>query len=536
LADGRAVRIELPRCADPLRWVSAEEAESYRQAFGLVEAQPAKAQAAAAVIFGRFLDTHALVGLDDVLARYPFERAWAERQLERWVRAGRAVAVPGGEGLPARYAAPANLEQVQRGSLGLLRREVITCQPAQFADFVLRWQGAHPADRQGGADGLAEALQRLQGVALPVEVWEQTVLPTRVPGYQPRWLDEWVAGGAGVWVMQPDGVIAFLARALLAQLDAPALLQAGLSANAGRLAAALEARGASFLADLAVDTGMSPGEVRSALWELARAGLVSNDQFDVARRGEQADQPGGDGGRRSLRALRRSTMTRPEGRWSLLRWGKPGPEEVALAQCSLLLDRHGVAARELAGEPWLLPWRILYEVLSRLELTGEVRRGYFVEGLSGAQFALPEAAERLQDLHAPSTASDPVVLLHSLDPANLYGSGAAFDIPLLDGGTRPFLRRVGNWLVLRAGRPVLLIEQQGKKLTALASASPDDIASAVACLPGMFEHQRGLTGRYKITVEEWNGGPVTTSPGRELLEAAGFVRDYQGMTLYAAWR
>ena len=165
-------------------------------------------------------------------------------------------------------------------------------------------------------------------------------------------------------------------------------------------------------------------------------------------------------------------------------WGRPEPEAHAVAQASLLLHRYGIVARELALlDPWLLPWRVLYEVLSRMELAGDVRRGYFVEGLSGAQFALPEAARQLQDLCLPSTAAAPVVLLHSLDPANLYGSGAPFDIPLLDGGTRPLLRRPGNWLVLRAGRPVLLVEQQGKTLTALASASRDDVTAAVACLP-----------------------------------------------------
>src|SRR5262249_45635425 len=171
-----------------------------------------------------------------------------------------------------------------------------------------------------------------------------------------------------------------------------------------------------------------------------------------------------------------------------------------------------------------------------LELAGEVRRGYFVEGLSGAQFALPEAAQRLQDLHLPSTAAAEPILLHSMDPANLYGSGAPFDIALLDGGTPPLLRRPGNWLVLKAGGPVRLAEGQGRKLTALPSSSRDDVAKAVRRLPAMFDQSRGLTGKHKLTVEEWNGRPVTATEGRDLLEALGFVRDYQGMTLYAAWR
>src|SRR5581483_9877900 len=151
--------------------------------------------------------------------------------------------------------------------------------------------------------------------------------------------------------------------------------------------------------------------------------------------------------RSALRARR--SAQRPEGRWSLVPWGRPDPEAHAVAAASLLLDRYGVVARELALlDPWMPPWRVLYEVLSRMELGGEVRRGYFVEGLSGAQFALPEAMAQLQELHLPSTAAAPCVLVHSMDPANLYGSGAPFDVALLDGGTRPLLRRAGNWLVL----------------------------------------------------------------------------------------
>jgi ATP-dependent Lhr-like helicase len=271
---------------------------------------------------------------------------------------------------------------------------------------------------------------------------------------------------------------------------------------------------------------------------LRRRGLVTNDRFDVVRRGDEVAS-GGDssGSRLPARGPRRPAAWRPEGRWSLLPWGRPSPEENAVSQAGRLLRRCGVAARELALlDPWMPPWRILYEVLSRLELAGEVRRGYFVEGLSGAQFALPEAAQALQDLHLPSTAAAPCVLLHSMDPANLYGSGAPFDVALLDGGTRPLLRRPGNWLALRAGRPILLAEQQGRRLTALASASSDDVAAAAACLPAILDFSRGTSASHKLTVEEWNGRPVTATEGRPLLEAAGFVSDYQAMTLYAAWR
>jgi ATP-dependent Lhr-like helicase len=305
----------------------------------------------------------------------------------------------------------------------------------------------------------------------------------------------------------------------------------------------LRQRGASFVSDLAADTNLSPRAVRAALWTLLRQRLATNDRFDVIRKGEPEAAANGDGRDGTtmrwptLSSLRRRSIQRPEGRWSLLSWGRPDTESHALQQAALLLHRYGIVARELALlDPWMLPWRVLYEVFSRLELAGEVRRGYFVEGLSGAQFALPEAARLLQELDLPSTAAAPVVLLHSQDPANLYGSGCPFDIPLLDGGTRPLQRRAGNWLMLRAGRPILLVEQQGKRLTALASASRAEVAEAVACLPAILNTDRGLAARHKIAVEEWNNQPVTGTEGRELLEAAGFVRDYQGMTLYGAFR
>jgi ATP-dependent Lhr-like helicase len=555
-ADGRAQRLELPRTCQPLRWVLAEETEAYRAAFGLTSVEPADQQAAAAGILSRYLDTHALVALRDVLGRYPFEPSWAQQRLEEWASSGRVVAVPpAADADPLQWSAPSNLEQVQRGTLALLRREVVTCPAPQFQDFLLRWQGLHPETRQGASEGLAEALGRLEGLPLAAEIWEKAVLPARVPGYQPRWLDECVASGEWLWACRGEGdagpgSLAFLRRDSLTQLPSPAPADApALAGVAGRVLDCLRGRGALFLTDLAQQTGLTPSAVRPALWELARLGLVTNDGFDVVRRGEQREsaletQPAGAGRRGPevprlgrLRAPRRAAPQRPEGRWSLVSWGLPDAEAHAVHQAATLLNRYGIVARELAVlDPWMPPWRVLYEVLSRMELAGEVRRGYLVEGLSGAQFALPEAARLLQELSLPATAAAPVLLVHTLDPANLYGSGAPLDIALLDGGSRPLARRGGNWLVVRAGRPVLIIEQQGRRLTALASASREDVAAAVGRLPEVLAADRGTSGSHKMTVAEWNGQPVTGTEGRELLEAAGFVRDYLSMTLYAAWR
>jgi len=254
-------------------------------------------QEAAEVVLARFLDTHALVSLDDVLERYPFERSWAESRLRAWADSGRVVPVqPVGEAETMQWSAPGNLEQVQRGSLGLLRREVLTCPAPQFADFLLRWQGVHPDTRKGTSEGLAETLARLQGFPLTADLWEQTVLPARVPEYQPRWLDEWVAGGAGVWVAQGDlsgsGLLAFLGRDELLELSPPATEETPLSGDAQRVLDNLRQRGASFVSDLAQATGRSPSSVRAGLWELTARTLVTNDHFDVVRRADCGSRVG----------------------------------------------------------------------------------------------------------------------------------------------------------------------------------------------------------------------------------------------------
>ena len=137
----------------------------------------------------------------------------------------------------------------------------------------------------------------------------------------------------------------------------------------------------------------------------------------------------------------------------------------------------------------------------------------FRRGAVGAQFALPEAAQQLQELHLPSTATAPPVLLHSMDPANLYGSGAPFDIPLLDGGTRPLLRRPGNWLVLRrpagaAGRAAW------QKPDCPGQRQPRGRGGGGRLSARHLRQSTRPSARHKLTVEEWNGQPVTSSEGR----------------------
>ena len=542
--EGRVITLELAGSTEPTCWVLAEEAHHYRHAFAPHPGDDARA--AAAVILRRYLLTHALVGMDDVLDRYPFDPAWVRGQLEAWTRAGQSVCWQrqDGEG-GLRWSAPANFEELRRTALAQRRREAPTVSAARFADFLIRWQRRHPETREPGPQGLRRVLERLQGLPLPAELWEQTVLPSRVPDYQGKWLDELTVSGEWTWRLSGDSLLAFFRRdEVLA--ERPPVLERTLSPAAEQVRQRLEQGGAAFVVDLVAATGLAPASVRSALWELVHAGLATNDRFDVVRRGPEADmeepsQPA----RASLAGLRRRRVQRPEGRWSLLPWGEPETEPLALLQAARLLDRYGIVARELARQDdTLLPWRVLYEVFSRLEMTGEVRRGYFVEGLSGAQFALPEAVEALERSLSVPLDHGPALLLHSCDPANLWGQGAPLagqpDRSTNEAETAddPTLRRrPRNWLVVRGGRPILLVEQDGKRLSTLPDARPADLTLAVQTLGEVLRTGHGLNLRGKLCVETWNGVPVLEEEqGRHYLEAAGFVRDYQSLSLYATWR
>ncbi len=169
-------------------------------------------------------------------------------------------------------------------------------------------------------------------------------------------------------------------------------------------------------------------------------------------------------------------------------------------------------------------------ILAKAELRGEIRRGYFVEGLSGIQYAHAEAADDLARFAGSKADDRTPVLLNTLDPANLYGSGAPLDVPLLEGGTARLTRSPGNFLVLISGRPVLILEGFGKKITGLASASEAEIRDAIKLLPGLAGPSRRV-----LKVEAYNTAAPTASPAEPWLAEVGFVRDPPGMAYYAGW-
>src|SRR3989454_617523 len=430
---------------------------------------------------------------------------------------------------PPQFVHIAVLDEIQRRQVHARRVPRPVASAEQFSACLLRRHHLHPDRRLVGPPGVLAALELLQGEDLPVRVWEQDLLPARVENYEREWLDRLGLAGEMVWTVfdRAPGEPGRSTRVGAALRENIGWLREGsgppaeIDARVKNVLLHLQLRGASFAQDLTRATGLGTPDVLSALWELFWAGLVTPDTFSAiaagmtpTRRPREAASP-----RRRRRGQARGVLARLPviGRWSTLGdEERLTPEERDEARAQLLLARYGIVTRELARGDWAT----LRHTLLRMEYGGEVVRGYFVQGLSGEQYALAEA---LGDLDTPARRAEPHVLVNMIDPANLWGR--IFALSRRDGAGVPLPRLPQNWLVFRQGRPRLLAEGSGRDLTPLAGWEDVDLPGVIAALQSMMERPLTLRPVRRLEIVTWDGRPVRGSPVFEPLVGAGFSAD-----------
>ncbi|HWE80775.1 MAG TPA: DEAD/DEAH box helicase [Gaiellaceae bacterium] len=508
LAERRAV---LVRVAGEERLIAAEDAGRYRDALG---AMPPGGLPEAFLEGGE--DSLRRLVLRFAKGRGPFTSAEAAQrfardlgpllaELEREELLVRGELRPGGT--EREWCDPDVLRRLRRASLAALRREVEPVEPAALARFLPSWHGI---DRKAT---LREALVPLQALALPVALWETELLPRRVPGYRPEQLDSLCASGEVVWVGAGLDRVALYFRE-----DAGALGQvSGAPRPDGephdRLRAAL-ATGALFWSDVLDETRLPPDEALSALWDLVWAGEVTNDAWTPLRAGRRHGVPKPERRPRRFSRSRSTVATATQGRWSKTERLFAGTaERRALAE--LLLERLGIVTRDgVRSEGIPGGYGAVYAELRALETLGLCRRGYFVEGLGGAQFALGGAVERLRELREPDELPVPTVMA-AADPAQPYG--AALPWPRRAGARAA--RVAGAHVVLIGGEAVLYVERGGRSLVPLRD--PDE-SWLVPAFGALVSYVRG-GGAKRLAVERFDGAPVTESDAMPLLVEAGFL-------------
>jgi ATP-dependent helicase Lhr and Lhr-like helicase len=334
------------------------------------------------------------------------------------------------------------LARIHRLTLGQLRKQVESVTPAQFMNWLFRWQHVAPSSQLLGERGLLEALRQLQGFEAPANSWERQILARRVANYDAKELDQLCLTGAVGWgrlsphpatlELPADGngkrrivpssvaPITFFARDdsewMIPRRESGEVETSSLSPDAAAVLQFLRQRGASFFSDIVRGTGKLKSEVETSLWELVAAGLLTADGFDNLRALIDPKRRSGQGSGRSARP-RHST-----GRWSLLYSGETTDRNVALeAICWMLLRRYGIVFREVLTRESILPkWREVLITLRRLEDRGEIRGGRFVSGFLGEQFALPVAVESLRAMRKQEPSAE-TISVSAADPLNLVG-------------------------------------------------------------------------------------------------------------------
>ncbi|WUH96738.1 ATP-dependent helicase [Spirillospora sp. NBC_00431] len=563
-ATRRVIRV---RIAGEEHWAAVEDAGRLRDALGaplpvgVPEAFLEPVGDPLGDLISRYARTHGPFRPGEPAARFGLGAAVVVETLRRLAGAGRVVE---GEFLPVEavtgpltgeWCDSGVLRTLRRRSLARLRAEVEPSPPEALGRFLPVWHGISGGSRLRGVEALVQAIEQLQGAAVPASALESLILPSRVPGYTPAMLDELTSAGEVVWAGQGglpggDGWVS-LYLADTAPLLMPEPAEITLTPAHQAVLDALGDGGALFFRTLSDRVNQhltaNDADLVTAVWDLVWAGHLTNDTMAPLRAALGSGRP-----THRSRTTRRGRPVLPSrtgpptvaGRWWPLPERESGATLRSHALAEALLERYGIVIRgAVAAERTPGGFSAVYPVLRAFEETGRCRRGYFVEGLGAAQFALPGAVDRLRALRPAANSPDDIaalwetprkpenraLVLAAADPANPYG--AALPWPERDdevaSGHKPG-RKAGALVALVEGRLVLYVERGGRTLLTWDD-DPDVLQPAVDALA--LAVREGVLG--KLTVERADGAAISDSPLAAALESAGFHPTPRGLRLRA---
>ena len=538
-------------------------------------------------ICARFIRTRSLIAVNDLVQRYSLEPSVAADWLAKWTESGGFVRIPPNEqnsGV-SQWADARHMRRMVEMSLSQRRRDVRSVSPESWAAWVAdRAFGTEMTHQKvqgnAGLEALSTALLPLQGWSATPREWREAILPKRLSGDHFQSLDALMRLGDWSWTAthQPDDPLE-VPRIAFQNREFPEFIRTASQILGEEKDCVTEIRnllfktGPATSAEIALKLASPISNIRNLMKELVRSQSVTNEKVvflerffssesqtksNVKKSGVEKQfsrppqrmngfrallaQQGVGGGQRGVGRSSFTQEPATEGRWRCLSEvdddvtsDRDKSDTRMAAWAALLMQRYGVVCREVVhfAAPGLA-WADLADWLESAEWRGEVRRGYFVEGLSGVQYTTDDTANELVMFcdriaaGAEQTGLDPSIhLVSAIDPANVYGSSAPLDLPLVDGGRARLPRILGNSLVLVDGRPVWIVQERGKRLTSLPHASE---AVREQALRHLIRNFTGTSTKWTVTVLD-DAPPVTTK-WAEVLGQLGFVHDGLSMTMY----
>ncbi|MDE7238399.1 MAG: DEAD/DEAH box helicase, partial [Lachnospiraceae bacterium] len=478
-------------------WIAAEHLETYREALAEPECEEGEMRRESALqIVRRMLRYRGASSAGQVAARYGWSGKEAEEILDELCSRGDVV-------LHDAYYYHAVLYQRARNKTVKNRREEIaTVEPAACAAlFMSRLQRQAPPE-----ECLQAAVSLFAGTSFPVAMWEELLLPARVKGYREQYLDAMLSEGAYFWRMEENGRICFERTDRIDWDEETDIPWERLSKPEALLAEALQKRGASFAQSLIGVLGGEP--IYDTLLSLVEKGIVCADSFVPVRHVLNQEQLKKANARRRVGVHRKLMQA---GRFELVRETKPLTVREQMERC---FDRYLILCRETAAA-FGLSWQEALSILRVSEYTGEVRRGYFVRGLCGAQFIRTKDFASVTALL--SHPLEETVWVSAADPLQPWGKL----LPHEEG--RAFLNVSGSVVALRRGEPVVVFEKQGKSCRVFDAEGLEEVLFLFA---EEFRRGRIFAGRSRIVVKEY------PEEAAYAFERCGFLREIQDYVLY----
>ncbi len=528
---GRAVPIDLTGDGE-FRWIRADEQDVY--------AGFPNDPSSLAFVLGRYAEHVISFTEEELCERYPkLTRELAERAVDSMLEQRLIERAPHAASDEERIWSSVNVaSRIVRLSIKHARDRAEPVDPVRWCGRIAFMQHALQGAQKQGSEGLRAVIERLQGLYMPLSLWESVVFPTRVAPYRKEDLDLLCASGEVLWLGRKDadekeGKIAFFltdSKPLYLPFLRQAAEENAYPTKHTELLRRLEEGGASFLTKLSREMDKTPTELLQDLLELVWEGRVSNDQFAPLRLQANAKQANWARAGSGL------------GRWyatsSLAEPQEPGDTTSSplLSWAHHLLNVYGLINKDLVARTAPFGWDELYPALKRLEEWGVLTRGTFIGGMSSLQFTTREMSVAVR-LPFPELQQQATTVLCAADPANPYGW--MIDWPK-NVEYASFARNAGNYLLLQGDRWLYWIEGRGRKVFSLAADDAneggDSDLSTERRADLLLQAFRTIIRRQKlvkITVERWNGKPVMDTDFGQALVSLGAERQQQTIVVWS---